>query len=218
MNTKSRIIALGTCAAIGAALAIPSIGGADAPAPLALNSYAVSGYKVSPNGKQPKSLVPTAANGKLPGRIIDLSKVQAGATINGAIGTEWTAAAAGGASGAAASFPLALPKRLSLTNFGIKGGAVEDPECDGTYEKPTSPAGHLCIYPGHVPGYYSTGEAEVLNVALNGEGNYDATAYVMSGVAGKYGFRVEVKAKAAGLAKFFATWSYTAPSNTTPAS
>jgi hypothetical protein len=217
VNTKSRVIALGTCAAIGAALAIPSIGGADAPVPLARNAYAVSGYKVSPNGKQPRSIVPTAANGKLPARIIDLSQVQAGQTIDGAIGTEWTAAAASGASGAAASFPLALPKRLSLTNFGIKGGAVEDPECDGTYEKPTAPAGHLCIYPGHEPGYYSTGEAEILNVALNGEGNYDATAYVMSGVAGRYGFRVEVKAKAAGLAKFFATWAYTAPSSTPPA-
>ena len=58
MNRKGRLIALGTCAAIGAALAIPAIGGADAPVPLARNSYAVSGYKVSTTGKQPRSIVP----------------------------------------------------------------------------------------------------------------------------------------------------------------
>ena len=211
MITKGRLIALGICAALGAALAVPSFVGADAPVPLAFNSYAVSGYKVSPNGKQPSSLVPTAKNGKLPGRIIDLSKVQAGNTISGAIGTEWTAAAANSISGAAASFPLALPKRLSLTNFGIVGGAYEDPECVGSYEKPTAPAGHLCIYPGHIAGYYSNDEAEVLNIATNGEGNLDVTPYVMSGVAGRYGFRISAKAKAAGQAKFFATWAYTAP-------
>ena len=59
MITKGRLIALGLCAALGAALAVPSLVGADAPVPLAFNSYAVSGYKVSPNGKQPGSLVPT---------------------------------------------------------------------------------------------------------------------------------------------------------------
>lgn len=211
MNTKSRLIALGTCAAIGAALAIPSIGGADAPVPLARNSYAVSGYKVSPNGKQPKSIVPTNASGKLPQRIIDLTKVQSGETISGAIGIEFQAAAANAVGGAAASFPLPLPKRLPLTNFGVAGGAFEDPECAGDYEKPTAPPGHLCIYPGHKAGYYSNDEAEILNIATNGEGNLEAAPYVMSGVAGRYGFRVSVKAKAAGPAKFFATWAYTAP-------
>ena len=108
-------------------------------------------------------------------------------------------------------WPLPLPKRLNLTSFGIVGGGVEDPECGGTYEKPTAPAGHLCIYPGHTPGYYSNDESEVTNINLNGEGNFDAVAYVLSGVAGRYGFRIEVKAKAAGIAKFFATWAYTAP-------
>ena len=211
MKKKGRLIALGTCAALGAALAIPSLVGADSPVPLSLNSYAVSGYKVSPTGKQPKSLVPTNASGKLPQRVIDLTKVQAGQTISGAIGTEWTAAAANSISGGAASFPLPLPKRLGLTNFGIVGGAYEDPECVGSYEKPTAPPGHLCIYPGHEAGYYSNDEAEVLNVAKNGEGNWEATPFLMSGVAGRYGFRISVKAKAAGQAKFFATWAYTAP-------
>lgn len=218
MNRKGRLIALGTCAAIGAALAIPAIGGADAPVPLARNSYAVSGFKVSPTGKQPRSIVPTNGAGHLPDRIIDISTVQSGRSIYGAIGTEWVAAAAAGASGATASFPLPLPKRIGLTNFGIAGGGVEDPECGGSYEKPTAPAGHLCIYPGHIPGYYSTDEAEVVNIALNGEGNFDATPYVMSGVAGRYGFRVEAKAKAAGIAKFFATWAYTAPTDSTTTS
>ena len=211
MNTKSRLIALGTCAAIGAALAIPSIGGADAPVPLALNSLAVSGVKVSPNGKQAKSFVPTQANGKLPARIIDLSKVQAGQTIYGAVGTEWKAVAAGDVSGASASFPLALPKRLNLAQFGIKGGGVEDPECGGDFEHPTAPAGHLCIYPGYEAGYYGADEADVANIKLNGEGNYEAYAYVLNGLAGRYGFKIEAKALAAGPAKFFASWAYTAP-------
>ncbi len=233
MNTKSRLIALGTCAAIGAALAIPSIGGADAPVPLARNSYAVSGYKVSPNGKQPRSIVPTNANGKLPDRVIDISTVQPGKSIYGAIGVQWLAtvgkvSAASGfkdscsanpgpgksyqpCMGAAASFPLPLPKRIGLTNFGIVGGAVEDPECNGTYEKPTAPAGHLCIYPGHEKGYYSEDEAEIQNIARNGEGNYDVTAYLLSGVAGRYGFRIEAKANVNAAAKFYASWAYTAP-------
>ena len=233
MNTKSRLIALGTCAAIGAALAIPSIGGADAPVPLARNSYAVSGYKVSPTGKQPSSIVPTKANGKLPDRVIDISDVQPGKSIYGIIGTQWlatvgkvststgfkdTCSANPGpsksyqpCSGAAASFPLPLPKRLSLTNFGIVGGGVEDPECSGSFEKPTAPAGHLCIYPGKEKGYYSEDEAEIQNIAKNGEGNWDVMAYVANGVAGRYGFRIEAKADKAGAAKFFASWAYTAP-------
>lgn len=215
MKRNGRLIALGICAAIGAAFAVPSIVGADAPVPLARNSYAVSGYKVSPTGKQPSSIVPTKANGKLPDRIIDISTVQPGKSIYGAIGTQWTAAAANSLSGTTASFPLPLPKRISLTSFGIVGGGVEDPECTGKYEQPTAPAGHLCIYPGHVEGYYSKDEAEVSNIALNGEGNWDVNAYVLSGVAGRYGFRIEAKAKAAGAAKFFASWAYTAPVGTT---
>lgn len=239
MKKKGRLIALGTCAALGAALAIPSLVGADAPVPLSLNSYAVSGYKVSPNGKQPKSIVPTQANGKLPDRVVDISTVQAGKSIYGMIGTQWVAAngatkpasgfsdacsanpglskgvqqAAQPCSGAAASFPLPLPKRLSLTNLGIVGGGVEDPTCDGSFEKPTAEPGHLCIYPGHEVGYYSANEAEVQNINKNGEGNYDVIAYVGSGLAGRYGFRIEAKAATAGPAKFYASWAYTAPVN-----
>jgi osmotically inducible protein OsmC len=114
-------------------------------------------------------------------------------------------------SGASASFPLPLPKRLSLTNFGIVGGGVEDPECNGSFEKPTAPPGHLCIYPGNAKGFYSEEEAEIQNIAKNGEGNWDVMAYVASGTAGRYGFRIEAKANTAGPAKFFASWAYTAP-------
>ena len=237
MITKGRLIALGICAALGAALAVPPLVGADAPVPLSLNSYAVSGYKVSPNGKQPGSLVPTQKNGKLPARVIDLSVVQPGETIHGMIGTQWVAAngkvspstgfsdtcsanpglkngvqqAAQPCSGASASFPLALPKRIPLNQFGIVGGALEDPECVGTFQNPTAPPGHLCIYPGKEKGFYSENEAEIQNIAKNGEGNYDVTAYLASGTAGRYGFRIEAKANTAGAAKFYATWAYTAP-------
>ena len=111
MNRTGHLIALCTSAAIGAALIIPALSGADAPVPLSRNSYAVSGFKVSTTGKQARSLVPTNAQGKLPDRVIDLSTVQPGKSIFGTIGTEWVAAAAGGANGATASFPLPLPKR-----------------------------------------------------------------------------------------------------------
>ena len=233
MKRNGRLIALGICAAIGAAFAVPSIVGADAPVPLARNSYAVSGYKVSPTGKQPGSIVPTNRQGHLPDRVVDISTVQPGKSIYGAIGTQWlasigkvspgtgfadTCSANPGpgksyqpCSGAAASFPLPLPKRISLTNVGIVGGGVEDPECTGSYEKPSAPAGHLCIYPGNKVGYYSADEAEVQNISLNGEGNYDAYVYLLSGVAGRYGFRIEAKANTAGPAKFYASWAYTAP-------
>lgn len=237
MKRNGRLIALGICAAIGAAFAVPSIVGADAPVPLAQNSYAVSGYKVSPTGKQANSIVPTKANGKLPDRIVDISTVQPGRSIYGAVGTQWVAdtgktspatgytdtcsanpgmksgvqMAAQPCSGAVASFPLPLPKRIGLTNIGIIGGGIEDPECSGSYEQPSAPQGHLCIYPGHKVGYYSADEAEVQNISVNGEGNLDAYVYLLSGVAGRYGFRIEVKANTAGPAKFYASWAYTAP-------
>ena len=241
MKRNGRLIALGICAAIGAAFAVPSIVGADAPVPLARNSYAVSGYKVSPTGKQPSSIVPTNRQGHLPDRVVDISTVQPGKSVYGAVGTQWVAAtgktspatgytdtcsanpgmskgvqqAAQPCSGAVASFPLPLPKRISLTNVGIVGGGVEDPECTGSYEKPSAPAGHLCIYPGHKVGYYSVDEAEVQNISLNGEGNLDAYVYLLSGVAGRYGFRIEAKANTAGPAKFYASWAYTAPTDAT---
>jgi hypothetical protein len=184
--------------------------------------------------------VKTLPNGKLPDRVIDISDVQPGKSIYGIIGTQWLASvgkvsAATGfkdtcvanpgpsksyqpCSGASASFPLPLPKRLALTNFGIAGGAFEDPECNGTFEKPTAPAGHLCIYPGKEPGYYNAKEAEIVNIARNGEGNWDATAYLMTGLAGKLGFRIDIKAYNSGYAKFYASYAYTAAKGSDSAS
>ena len=95
MKRNGRLIALGICAAIGAAFAVPSIVGADAPVPLARNSYAVSGFKVSPEGKQPRSIVPTNSKGKFPLRTMDLSQVPWGTTMTGVVGIELLAAAQG---------------------------------------------------------------------------------------------------------------------------
>jgi hypothetical protein len=218
LKLNGRLIALGVCAAIGAAFAVPSIVGADAPAPLALNSQAVNGYKVSPTGSKAGSLVPTDSSGRLPDRIVPAAKLKPGQTMYGSIGTQWVAAAAGGVSGASASFPFPLPRALPLTNFGILGGASEDPECVGSFEKPTAPAGHLCVYPGNGPGFFSVAEAEISNIQLNGEGNLEVSAYLMSGKASRYGFRIEATALATGAAKFFASWAYTAPGGSTTTS
>jgi len=272
LNTKSRLIALGACAAIGAALAAPTLVGAAPPPGLSKNAAALSGYTISVAGTKPNSIVPTRPNGKFPLRTMNFSEVPAGATIKGVVGTSWvaqnasidgrdangnkssaTASSANGVpvaningkgvalpstiddacttatlqaapyawqpcAGATASFPLPLPKRPSLTSFGIAGGAVEDPDCNGTFEKPTAPAGHLCIYPGKEPGYYNAKEAEIVNIARNGEGNWDATAYLMTGLAGKLGFRIDIKAYNSGYAKFYASYAYTAAKGSDSAS
>ena len=176
--------------------------------------------KVSKTGEKPNSLVPTDSTGHLPDRIINFPVIEfptlkEGDTITGVIGTQWKAVAASDVSGASASFPFPLPVELPLTNFGVLGGAGEDPECTGTFLTPTAPEGHLCIYPGNestaTDDGYGADEADVANIALNGEGNYEVTAYTMTGTASRYGFRIETKALAAGAAKFFATWAYTAP-------
>ena len=70
-------------------------------------------------------------------------------------------------SGAVASFPLPLPKRISLTNVGIVGGGVEDPECTGSYESRR----HQPVISASTPATRSAttcvDEAEVQNISLN---------------------------------------------------
>lgn len=216
---RNRLIALGACTAVAAALAAPALVQAQdptsmvrtAPVALAKNALRVSGFTVSPTGKQPRSLVPTNRAGKLPARVLNLNDAIPGQRMYGTVGVEFTAASANATGGATADFPMRLPKLIRLANIGVTGGAFEDPECNGSFEKPSAPAGHLCIYPGYTEGYYSKDEAELLNIKLNGEGNLEVAPYVMSGVASRYGFRVSVTAKAAGPTKFFGTWAYTVP-------
>ena len=45
-----------------------------------------------PTGKQPGSIVPTNRQGSPADRVIDISTVQAGKSIYGAVGTQWVAA------------------------------------------------------------------------------------------------------------------------------
>ena len=180
MNRKGRLIALGICAAIGAAFAVPSIVGADAPVPLARNSYAVSGFKVSPEGKQVRSIVPTNSKGK---------------------------------------FPLQLPKPLRAAKVGILGGLNENGDCAGSFEKPSAPPGFLCVYPGQTGSsgeYFDKGEADIFNVAKNGDGAWAVEVYPLTGNASKFGFRISAVASLAGPAKFYGTWAYTAPTKEIP--
>ena len=233
MITKGRLIALGTCAALGAALAVPSLVGADAPVPLSLNSYAVSGYKLSPHGKQPKSIVPTDAQGKFPRRTLDLSVVPWGTTISGVVGIEFTNPQNCGTSpaftysatsracqnsfGAAVSFPLPLPKPIRAAKVGILGGLNENAECGGSFNNPTAPPGFLCVYPGNTGStaeYFDKSEADIFNISRNGDGAYAVEVFPLTGNASKHGFRVTAQGAIAGAAKFYGTWAYTAPTTT----
>ncbi|MDP4667357.1 MAG: hypothetical protein NWS62_01205 [Gaiellales bacterium] len=230
MNRKGRLIALGICAAIGAAFAVPSIVGADAPVPLARNSYAVSGFKVSPEGKQVRSIVPTNSKGKFPLRTMDLSQVPWGTTMTGVVGVEFTSASTcnkGGsfstsctaAYGGSASFPLQLPKPLRAAKVGILGGLNENGDCAGSFEKPSAPPGFLCVYPGQTGSsgeYFDKGEADIFNVAKNGDGAWAVEVYPLTGNASKFGFRISAVASLAGPAKFYGTWAYTAPTKEIP--
>ena len=234
MKRNGRLIALGICAAIGAAFAVPSIVGADAPVPLARNSYAVSGFKVSPEGKQANSIVPTNSKGKFPLRTMDLSKVPWGTTMTGVVGLEFTSASncrnskneavydAGrctAAYGGGTSFPLQLPKPLRAAKLGILGGLNENGDCAGSFSKPTAPPGFLCVYPGN-PGstneYFGAGEADIANISKNSDGSWAVEVYPMTGDASKFGFRISAVASSAGAAKFYGTWAYTAPSKEIP--
>ena len=235
MKRNGRLIALGICAAIGAAFAVPSIVGADAPVPLARNSYAVSGFKVSPEGKQANSIVPTNSKGKFPLRTMDLSQVPWGTTMTGVIGVEFVNPASCGTSpaftysgtssackntyGTGVSFPLQLPKPLRNAKLGILGGLNENGECSGSFEKPSAPPGFLCVYPGKTGSaaeYFDKTEADIFNVSKNSDGSYAVEIFPLTGNASKYGFRVSIQGAIAGPAKFFGTWAYTAPTKEIP--
>lgn len=225
MKRNGRLIALGVCAAIGAAFAAPALVGAEGPVSLARNSYALSGFKLSPTGKQPNSVVPTNAKGKFPLRTMDLSQVPWGTTVTGVIGIDFynpVQCNRGGTLstscttlfGTGVSLPLQAPVPLRPAKMGILGGLNENGECSGTYQKPSAPPGYLCVYPGNTGGdknYFSLNEAEIHNIAKNGDGAYAAEVYPMTGNASKYGFRITVVGSNVGAAKFYGTWAYTAP-------
>lgn len=216
MNRKARIIAIGACAALGAALAVPAAGlGVPTPraepVPLAKNAYRVAGYAVSPNGKRPNSLVPTNRAGRLPVRVMNYSVVPAGATIHGFVGLSSRATARGQRYSGYASYPVPIPVGLVASKVGILGGNNENADCAGTYEKPTAPPGVLCVYPGKPEGYYQGGEADIVNVNKGGDGNWDAEVYPTTFGGARYGFRIDAASAASGEIRFAATWAYTAP-------
>jgi hypothetical protein len=107
---------------------------------------------------------------------------------------------------------ISIPRarhRLQPGDVGVLAGGVEVPECSGSFSRPTAPAGKICIYPGVEGGTTDPTDdlADVLNVAKNGEGAYEATPYIVG--SGRYGARISVLAAGPGRFKFTATWAYT---------
>jgi len=103
-----------------------------------------------------------------------------------------------------------LAKRLAGDHVGVLGGGLELPDCVGDNQHPTAPPGELCIYPGvSAGGDVSATEADIQNVALNGEGAFEVVGYPL--VDGLNGARIEVLAAGPGVVRFSAAWAYTAP-------
>ena len=115
-------------------------------------------------------------------------------------------------SGSTITLPFRASVGLGVDDVGVSAGGVELPDCTGSFDNPTAPAGKLCVYPGREVDEAANvffDDAEVANIAKNGEGAFEAYARPIGG--GRYGVRIEAKAAAAGVAKFYATWAYTAP-------
>lgn len=180
------------------------------------------------SGRVPNSLLPT--------NVARTDGIKDGQTVTGVVGAEssvWAATTLVNY-GASAAFPAPIRAALDNLHMGVQGGNIEDPECTGTFENPTAPAGHLCIYPGVTANgatgdnLYSDLESEVANITLNGDQAYNVNVYPMTGAAGIYGFRLDIQGKCASASttntgpgqgtvddthpcttKFYATWAYT---------
>ena len=185
----------------------------------------------------PVRLVPDLPASKLPSSVLRADGVNDGVTMTGTIGSEtsvWAATTVVNY-GATATFPAPVKVAPDNVHMGVNGGNIEDPACQGTFENPTAPAGHLCIYPGVTANgasgdnLYSDLESELANITLNGDQALNVNAYPLNGGAGLYGFRVDIQGKCAAASttnsgpgqttvddthpctsKFFATWAYTA--------
>jgi len=180
----------------------------------AANAEKVNGIAASRTAEKGK-LVPLDRRGLLPASAIPASAAP-GRTYTGVIGvTGWAASAPSSTdptkttwAGTVLKLPAYAPVNLKSDQMGILGGGIELPDCEGTFSRPTAPPGLLCVYPGNEPGGELTvEEAEVVNVAKNGEGSYEAYVRPIS----RDGVRFEVQGAAAGFFRLYATWAYTAP-------
>jgi hypothetical protein len=182
------------------------------------NSLRVNGIKASKTPK-PNQLLPLNSKGRFPASVLTLSG-DPKTTYTGVISVEGTAPGAIDEYGYGATLAqpfyvgtsITLPyaaKGIESGDASVQGGGIENPGCEGTFEKPTAGPGLLCIYPGHevdAEADIDANAAEILNILKNGEGAIDATPYMING--GKQGVRLEVRAAAAGPVRFSATWAY----------
>lgn len=209
---------IAAASAIGVALA-PAATGASIPdlARRALNADRVGGIQASRTAK-PNQLLALNRRGELPAAVVAAGPVK-GRTVTGVVGTTWLSSGAPNAddtlsdwSGSTITLPFRASVGLGVDDVGVSAGGVELPDCTGSFDNPTAPAGKLCVYPGREVDEAANvffDDAEVANIAKNGEGAFEAYARPIGG--GRYGVRIEAKAAAAGVAKFYATWAYTAP-------
>jgi hypothetical protein len=123
-----------------------------------------------------------------------------GKKVYGVVGGGCVAAAKGDVCAATASIFPYTKKAIGAAQFGVFGGAVENPECAGDIKSPISTPGVVCIY---------LNADEARNVALNGEGSFEAEAFPVYG--GNYGFKLRWQANGKGTSELYGIWVYQEP-------
>jgi hypothetical protein len=223
--SRSRLVA---GIALGAAAVAVFTGTAGAAATAVGNALSVNGIKASKTPK-PNTLVPLDKKGQFPASTQNWAPAK-GRTYTGSIAVEGTAPAGTVTAAPTTGNPdlrywigtgVSIPGGKQIFqngDVGVTGGALENPDCDGTFDVPTAPPGALCIYPGreiHVADPadpndvdITADEAEIVNIAKNGEGNLQVMPW-LTGSNGRYGARVEIQANGPGVVRFAATWAYT---------
>lgn len=132
------------------------------------------------------------------------SPLPSGTTVTGVIGGgDWVTVAPGVDGEAHAvffSFPFQVTS-LDGVNFpeGLTDYGPAHPDCSGTYNAPTAPAGRVCVYPDLDPS------------PSPGRETMNAGGAFLTPAGNGRGFEVEWYAGQLGKTRFVATWAYTAP-------
>ncbi len=95
------------------------------------------------------------------------------------------------------NFPAKAPAAPTGYGFGpdSESFTVDDPACTGTYEAPTAPAGHVCVYLGGTQG--------IDNASVNPWAGAEQNPYTF--------YMTFSQTTADGIYEFWGNWAYTAP-------